>query len=84
VRPDTALHLAAGECVVCLDAAATHIVVPCGHQALCRRCADRYFTPLPSPSGRLRCPCCRRHIEQVIEVFVPKPRVVTLNTTQSL
>lgn len=74
VPAEKAATMAAGECVVCLDAAATHIVVPCGHQALCRRCADRYFTPLPPPSGRLRCPCCRRHIEQVIEVFVPKPR----------
>jgi centrosomal protein CEP164 len=98
VSADKAATMAAGECVVCLDAAASHIVVPCGHQALCRRCADRYFMPMPSPerAGRLRCPCCRRHIEQVIEVFVPKPRVnpqvsprqctprQPMNTTQSL
>mmetsp|Transcript_19141 Transcript_19141/g.30735 ORF Transcript_19141/g.30735 Transcript_19141/m.30735 type:complete len:380 (-) Transcript_19141:106-1245(-) len=83
VRSEAAAYLAAGECVVCMDAAATHIVVPCGHQALCRGCADRY-SPLPSLTGRLHCPCCRRRIEQVIEVFVPKPRVFAPNTTQSL
>jgi len=88
VDAEKADRMAAGECVVCLDANATHIVVPCGHQALCRNCAERYFKVMPAPSGRLRCPCCRRHIEQVIEVFVPKPRFIdvaaTLNTTQSL
>lgn len=59
-----------GECVVCFDASATHIVVPCGHQALCRRCAQRYLPP----SERQSCPCCRGRIERIIEVFVPKPR----------
>lgn len=61
---------AVGECVVCFDAVATHIVVPCGHQALCRRCSARYLPP----SDRQSCPCCRGRIERIIEVFVPKPR----------
>jgi len=74
----------AGECVVCLDADATHILVPCGHQALCVRCKDRYFSPSPHSSGRFRCPCCRTHIEQVIEVFVPKPRYMATTTEPSM
>lgn len=65
-------HIAVADCVVCFDAAATHIVVPCGHQALCRTCATRCIQSTRRPI----CPCCRARVERIIEVFVPKTRLV--------
>ena len=49
-----------GECVICMDAAATHIVVPCGHQSLCSSCTARYHG---------QCPVCRGNIVQIIKVY---------------
>lgn len=40
-------------CVVCLDAAPTHAVVPCGHQCLCGECAEQIMY------NAGRCPICR-------------------------
>jgi hypothetical protein len=50
------------ECVICLSEAATHVVVPCGHQALCANCA---------PEQLDKCPVCRGPSTQVIRVFRP-------------
>ena len=40
------------ECVVCMDAPKTHILVPCFHKCLCEECAERI------PVGG-HCPVCR-------------------------
>ena len=47
------------ECVVCLEAKMTHIVVPCGHYCLCEECAW----------GLTLCPMCRAPIKQTLRVF---------------
>ena len=39
-RPPNQVIAAAGTCCVCMDANAT-TRLPCGHQALCRQCANR-------------------------------------------
>ena len=57
----------AGECVVCMAATATHVITPCGHQALCETCAPRF------PAGE-RCPTCRQGIEGIYKIYVPAPR----------
>jgi len=62
---------AAGTCVVCLNASATHVVVPCGHQAFCEECAKNFKS-----SRRQDCPCCRARITQIIKVYVPGPRQI--------
>jgi len=49
------------ECVICMERPATHIAVPCGHQAVCEVCSN---LPLQA------CPCCRAPIEKTIRVFV--------------
>lgn len=57
---------AIGNCVICLDASATHVIVPCGHQAFCAECAKKFKNS--------SCPCCRTTITQIIKVYVPAPR----------
>ncbi|CAE8628462.1 unnamed protein product [Polarella glacialis] len=48
-----------GECIVCMDLAASHVVVPCGHQCMCATCAARVKI----------CPVCRCKVQQCIRVF---------------
>jgi hypothetical protein len=48
------------QCVVCMDAAKTHIVLPCGHMCVCEACAQLL---------RDRCPVCRGPIERITQVF---------------
>lgn len=51
-----------GQCIVCMEDSASHVVVPCGHLALCQRC---------SGLASSRCPLCRQAAERVIRVFRP-------------
>lgn len=48
------------ECVVCLDAQPTHVIVPCGHKCLCQKC---------SLIINDFCPLCRRNIHQILKVI---------------
>ena len=50
------------ECVVCIDAPSTEIVVPCGHKCLCEACAERIQV------GDL-CPVCRCEVLMKMTVF---------------
>jgi hypothetical protein len=51
-------------CVVCFDAPKDHIIVPCGHQCVCARCAEQ-LTKTRTPT----CPVCREPIIQTMKVF---------------
>lgn len=51
-----------GQCVICLSEAASHVVVPCGHQALCKACV--------APDLQ-SCPVCRQPVHAVIRVYKP-------------
>ena len=51
-------------CVVCFDAPKDHIIVPCGHQCVCARCAEQ-LTKTRTPM----CPVCRGPILQTMKVF---------------
>ena len=62
VDTSTLLH---GDCCICLQAKATHAVVPCGHLALCDECAPEVR------SKRSTCPICRCQIHSYLRVFVP-------------
>jgi len=50
------------ECVVCLDAQKSHILIPCGHFCVCEACADR----LAVGDG---CPICRTPVQIKTRVF---------------
>lgn len=63
------------KCVVCLDKAATHAVVPCGHRALCMPCGGKFQV------GQ-KCPVCRQAVEDVRQIFFECPariEPITLN-----
>ena len=50
------------ECVVCLDAPKTHILVPCFHKCLCEECAEQIGV-----GGQ--CPVCRAVVTCISRVF---------------
>ncbi|KAH7315250.1 hypothetical protein KP509_21G041500 [Ceratopteris richardii] len=52
-----------GMCVVCWDAHAEGVCIPCGHLAGCMSCLIEVKSKNPN------CPLCRGHIEQVIKVY---------------
>lgn len=47
------------DCVVCMDAAATHALVPCGHKCVCETCAEKLDI----------CPKCRGTIQARVRIF---------------
>jgi len=51
------------DCVVCMDAAADMLLVPCGHVCLCAGCADSMLRL--DDAGR-RCPLCRTALEGAV------------------
>jgi hypothetical protein len=51
-------------CVLCLDARKDHIILPCGHQCVCKGCAEQ-LTRTKTPT----CPLCRRAIRETTRVF---------------
>jgi hypothetical protein len=52
------------QCVVCFDARKDHIILPCGHQCVCKGCAEQ-LTRTKTPT----CPLCRRAIRETTRVF---------------
>ena len=48
-------------CVICLDAARTHVMVPCGHKCLCESCTYHM--------KKLECPMCRKPATDIIKVY---------------
>lgn len=53
-------------CVICWERQASHVMVPCGHLALCGSCC----LGLPKLPKRI-CPVCRQESQQQIRVFKP-------------
>ncbi|OQR91861.1 hypothetical protein ACHHYP_20165 [Achlya hypogyna] len=61
------LEAAAGgtrECVVCFDGPQSAVCVPCGHNAVCMRCAD-YILAAPARP----CPVCRSPVREIIRLY---------------
>jgi len=49
------------QCIICLDKDASTIVVPCGHQVMCRKCALQIPWAQDSVLGcMVLCPLCRQ------------------------
>uniref|UniRef100_A0A6C0KH38 RING-type domain-containing protein n=1 Tax=viral metagenome TaxID=1070528 RepID=A0A6C0KH38_9ZZZZ len=49
------------ECTVCLENPKTHVFIPCGHHAICGKCAKRVWS---------NCPVCRSSLtSQPIKIF---------------
>ena len=47
------------QCVVCLDAPASHALLPCGHRRVCAGCAETMST----------CPICRGGVQGSVRIF---------------
>lgn len=47
------------QCCICMEHAIDTVIVPCGHQVACGRCAH----------GCSTCPICRADIERIVKVF---------------
>merc|ERR1711998_48529 len=54
----------ASRCVVCLDAAPTHVVIPCGHQCICEDCAIAL-----AHAWQGQCPLCRVYMQSALRVY---------------
>lgn len=52
------------ECILCMDALRTMVLVPCGHLQLCAECAALCTVP---GGGSGCCLTCREPIEEVVE-----------------
>lgn len=50
-----------GTCVICIDRAPTHVIVPCGHKALCATCNDAH--------KYRECPLCKAQVQMTMRVF---------------
>lgn len=74
--PEGMVGSVVGECVICMDRSATHLVVPCGHQCLCATCARGAGLTVGRPivGGNHTCPACRGPVQQLVRVFVPIPK----------
>ena len=48
-------------CVVCMEEANTHILVPCGHQCVCAACSQII--------GNTMCPVCREPVQMAMKVY---------------
>ncbi|KAF4130245.1 C3HC4 type zinc finger [Phytophthora infestans] len=60
---DTAAHSSIGECVICFDGPQSAVCVPCGHNAVCMKCAKEILTT------SAECPVCRTHIRELIKLY---------------
>ena len=47
-------------CVVCLDEAKSHALVPCGHRCVCGPCSERLA----------QCPVCRQAVTMSMRVWI--------------
>ena len=54
------------ECVVCMTAAATHALLPCGHRSICEQCAKKFGVGS-------QCPVCRKSVDDVSKIFFHCP-----------
>ena len=51
-------------CIVCCDAPACVVLLPCGHSQLCSNCADAHAAKAP-----FSCPTCRKVVTQKQRTF---------------
>ncbi|OQS07377.1 hypothetical protein THRCLA_00613 [Thraustotheca clavata] len=54
------------ECIICFDGPQSSVCVPCGHNAVCMKCADHIMTGLDEEK---HCPVCRASIREMIRLY---------------
>mmetsp|Transcript_14889 Transcript_14889/g.27939 ORF Transcript_14889/g.27939 Transcript_14889/m.27939 type:complete len:149 (+) Transcript_14889:76-522(+) len=61
--------LSTGVCLVCREAGANTLCLPCGHLLVCHRCSLRYALPDGSVHPDARCPTCKVSVKSFQRVF---------------
>mmetsp|Transcript_109337 Transcript_109337/g.189756 ORF Transcript_109337/g.189756 Transcript_109337/m.189756 type:complete len:150 (-) Transcript_109337:193-642(-) len=72
--PAAPLGLSTGPCIICREASANTICLPCGHLLVCFRCSLRYV--VNDGSGLIpdvRCPACKQSVQSFQRVFTQSP-----------
>merc|ERR1719378_1512701 len=54
------------QCVVCIDAVASHAFLPCGHRCICGDCSMKIGRNWRSG----KCPLCKRSAQKISQIFV--------------
>jgi Zn finger protein HypA/HybF involved in hydrogenase expression len=57
------------ECVICMDRAASYIVLDCMHLCLCEPCAEQFKAKLAAGRAEHACPKCRQHIVRIAKTY---------------
>ncbi|CAH0489599.1 unnamed protein product [Peronospora farinosa] len=60
---ETSVYSSTGECVICFNGPQSAVCVPCGHNAVCMKCAEEIQT------SAAECPVCRAHIREFIKLY---------------
>jgi hypothetical protein len=61
----TSNNYAMGACVLCWDAEADHVLIPCGHICLCTRCCE-----VNLPALNRSCPICKKNFGKAFRVYL--------------
>lgn len=60
------------ECVVCMAACVSTVLLPCGHLCLCTSCAASFQKLRTAPESKgISCPLCRLPVDNMARVFLP-------------
>ena len=62
------------ECIVCLNAQVSTVLIPCGHLCLCVACGELLQKSKPESTN---CPLCREPVKQMHRVFLPIDELAT-------
>jgi len=57
-------------CVICMDFAATHAPVPCGHRSLCHTCAGTLISTAQQFQLEPECVVCRQPVREMVRIFL--------------
>ena len=71
-----------GECVICLVAAITTKLMPCGHAHFCQDCAGLIFAG--AVDANPRCPVCRLAVTGIAEVMIEEVREQQVERTEAI
>lgn len=58
-----------GECLICMQEAASHAVVPCGHLVCCEVCTGASNTSTHAQQMASLCPVCRGPVEKWMRIY---------------
>lgn len=66
------------DCKICMEQIVDTVILPCGHAALCRWCAEIHIPPRSDDStrpayGNIKCPICRMDVKRKVRAANTAP-----------